>query len=47
MPGWMLVDPGEVGPALDSQYSSPLVFLPSGFLAFRSCLGKRPGRRNR
>src|SRR5260370_35567164 len=40
MPGWMLVNPGEIGLAFNAQYSSPLAFLPSGFLAFRSCLGK-------
>jgi hypothetical protein len=41
MPGRMLVNPGEIGLALDRQLGSPLVFLPSGFLAFRCQLGKR------
>jgi hypothetical protein len=31
VPGWMLVDPGNVGLALDGQPNSPLVFLPSDF----------------
>jgi len=36
----MLINPGEIGLALDTQSNSPLVFLPSGFLAFRGGLGK-------
>ncbi len=31
VPGRMLVDPGQIGLALDAQYGSPLVFLPGGF----------------
>jgi hypothetical protein len=46
MPGWMLENPGEIGLAFSAQYSSPLAFLPSGFLAFRSRLGKHPPRLN-
>jgi hypothetical protein len=39
MPGWMLVNPGDVGPALDTQYGAPLAFLvPRGF----SGLSARP-----
>src|ERR1700679_3320685 len=41
MPGRMLVDPGDIGLALDTQYVAPLAFRPSVFLAFRSSLGKR------
>ena len=33
VPGRMLIDPGNVGLALDGQYGSPLAFRPSGFLA--------------
>jgi hypothetical protein len=40
MPGRMLVDPGDVGLALDTQYFAPLAFRPGFFLAFRSSLGK-------
>ena len=40
MPGRMLVNPGQIGLALDTQSRPPLVFLPSGFLAFRGRLGK-------
>ena len=40
VPGGMFVNPGNVGLALDTQYDSPLAFLPGGFLAFRRSLGK-------
>jgi hypothetical protein len=43
MPGRMLVNPGEIGLAFDTQYGAPLAFpLPSGFLAFQGSLGKHP-----
>src|SRR6266699_1238906 len=43
MPDWVLVNPGDVGLALDTQYGAPLAFfsLPAVFLACRRGLGKR------
>jgi hypothetical protein len=42
VPGRMLVNPGDVGLALDRQYGTPLAFfLSSVFLACREGLGKR------
>jgi hypothetical protein len=37
----MLVDPGDIGLTLDTQYFAPLAFRPAVFLAFRRSLGKR------
>src|SRR6185437_9914858 len=41
VPGWMLIDPGNVGLAPDGQYGTPLAFGRSGFLACWRSLGKR------
>src|SRR5437763_14199709 len=46
MTGWMLVDSGEVGLALDAQIVLRWGSSTSRFLAFRACLGKRPDHRN-
>src|SRR5947207_166933 len=42
IPGWMLVNPGDIGLALDAQYGAPLAFFfSSGFLTCQRGLGKR------